>query len=102
MAVKTEGLPGLSDRVLDILFGIRIGQDVAGLAVQGFADRFECGETDRPGFARFQDREVRKRDADLFGELVQAHLPLGQHDVQVYDNCHRRLLNREFLFFMDA
>ena len=73
------------------LVGLSVFQDIAGLALERFANRFQSGEPDRLGLAVFQDRDIGQRDADFVGELGDAHFSLGQHDVDVDDDCHAGL-----------
>ena len=45
-------------------------EDVAGLAVEGFADGLEGGEADGLGLARLEDGEVGLGDADTLGQFL--------------------------------
>jgi len=49
-------------------------QQISGLAVQFFADRFQGGETDGAGFVGFEDREVCQGDVDGFGQFRELSL----------------------------
>ena len=46
-------------------------EDVAGLAVEGAAEGLEGGETDGPGLAGLEYREVGGGDADFCGQLAR-------------------------------
>ena len=61
---------------------------VAGLAVESPANAFERGETDRFGATVFQYGDVRRRDADFFGELADGHATLGEEYIKVHADCH--------------
>ena len=67
-------------------FTIAVFQDVARLAFESFANCVESREPNRLGLAVLQDGDVGHRDADSLGQLGDAHLPLGQHDVDVNDD----------------
>src|SRR6478672_9305477 len=60
-------------------------EDVAGLAAQRAADRFERREADGAGLAGLENREVGERDVDAAGQLGQRHSsivePLVELDV---------------------
>ena len=66
----------------------QVFEDVTGLAIQGYTDGLHRIEADGPGLARFQDRQVRGRDANAGAELVEAHLPPGHHNIKVYNDGH--------------
>jgi len=63
-------------------------QNISGLALQSFADCFECGEPDRFGLAVFEDGDIGHSDAHLVSKLGDAHLAPGKHDVDIDDNWH--------------
>ena len=63
-------------------------EDVAGLAIEMLADRVERREANRLCAAGFEHGEVLRRDSDGFGEVVQLHFPLREHDVEVDDDWH--------------
>ena len=69
-------------------------QNISGLAFEGFADCLESGEPNRFCFAVFQDGNVGHRDANFFGQLGDAHLPLSQHDVDIDGDAHAGLVRR--------
>src|SRR5205814_2905935 len=77
-------------------------QNIAGLAVQSFADRLHCRESDGFCFSVFQYGNIGHRNADLLGEFGDAHLPPGQHDVDVDDDCHVGYTVRSFSDFMST
>jgi hypothetical protein len=76
---------------LDLRLGGGFGaifQNVAGLAVQVFADGFERRETNGASPAGFEDGEILRRDVHAVGQIVQAHFALGQDDIQIDDDGH--------------
>jgi len=52
------------------------------------ADGFEGGETDRSRATGLEHAEVLRRDTHGIGQIVQAPLPLRQHNIEVDDNRH--------------
>ena len=52
-------------------------QNIARLAMEMFADRFECGEADGPGFAGFEDGQILRGDVHAVGQVVQPHFADG-------------------------
>ena len=68
-------------------------EDVAGLAVEGFADGLEGGEADGLGLAGLQDGKVRLREAHALRQLAERNLTLGHLYIEVYDNSSHRRLN---------
>src|ERR1044072_2731806 len=64
-------------------------QQVARLAVQDPAHGFQRAEAHRLRAAVLQDRDVRRREADPLGELADAHLALGQLDVDAHHDRHQ-------------
>jgi hypothetical protein len=51
-------------------------ENVARLARERFANRVECGETDRARLAGFEDRDVGQRHSDPVREFGQRHTPI--------------------------
>jgi hypothetical protein len=72
--------PALRTLVVSVL------QDIARLAVQRLADRFQGRKADGFGLFIFQDGKIRQRDAHLLGELGDAHFSFRQHDVDIDDD----------------
>ena len=65
-----------------ILFHIvSILQNIPRRALQFAADGIEGAEADGLGLARLEDGEVGLGEADALGQLVGAHLALGEHYV---------------------
>ena len=63
-------------------------QEVARLAVQRLADRFERREADGAGLAGLEDRQIGERDVDLLGELGQCHPPVVEQIVELDGDGH--------------
>jgi len=64
-------------------------QNVAGLAVERLANRFQRGETDGLGLAGFEDGQVWRRDVHRRRQFVQPHFPLRQNHVKIDDDGHK-------------
>src|SRR3982750_3091686 len=64
-------------------------EQVAGLAIEGAANRVERGEADRARLAGLQDRQVGKRDVDPFGEFGQGHPPVVQQILELDGDGHQ-------------
>lgn len=60
---------------------ISVLENVAGLALQYFANGFQRTEADGFGLAGFKDRKVGKGNAHLFRQLIERHFALGHHHV---------------------
>lgn len=67
---------------------LAIFQNVAGLAVEMFADGVKCGEPDSLGLASLEDGQVLRGDAHAIGQVVQPHFPLGEDYIKVDDDGH--------------
>lgn len=65
-----------------------IFEDIAGLAVERFANGFERREAHGFGFAVFEYGKISHGNANFLGELGDAHFALGQHHIYVNDYCH--------------
>lgn len=63
-------------------------EDVSGLAVECLADGVQRGEADGFGTSVLQNGHVGGSDANLFGELADANLAFGHHDVEIDANRH--------------
>jgi len=63
-------------------------ENIARLAVQDLADRFQGIETDTLCFSGFQDGKVNGGDAQLFRQLLTLHFSPGKHHVQIDYNRH--------------
>src|SRR5258705_1325195 len=68
---------------------VAIFQNVAGLAVERLADQRERVEAHALDLARLQQRDVLFGDSNALGELLRAHLPPRQHDVEIDGDPHR-------------
>src|SRR5690606_22510610 len=79
---------GLGRLLLVLLVG-HPAQDVAGLAVEGAADRVERGEPDRLGPPVLQHGDVGGRDADRGGELADRQVERGETHVEIDDGRHQ-------------
>src|SRR5690606_16947754 len=83
---------GAAVRGLGRLLAFLVGhpaQDVAGLAVQGAADRVQRGEPDRLGPPVLQHGDVGGRDADGGRELADRQAALGEQHVEIDDDRHQ-------------
>lgn len=65
---------------------LHVVEDVAGLAVQGLADRGERGEADGGDVVVLDLRQVHVGDADAVGQPVQAPTAFDHHSVQSQDD----------------
>ena len=75
---------------LSLLF---ILQNICRLTFERLTYCFKGREADRFGFSIFQDRKVGHGDADFFGKFSDAHLALGEHDVDGGDDGHDGMLD---------
>src|SRR5207342_2754490 len=71
-----------------------IFDQVAGLAAQRLADRFQRREADGAGLAGLEDRQVGERDVDLLGQLSQRHPPLVKQLVEFDRDRHQIVPSR--------
>src|SRR4249919_479090 len=71
-----------------------IFDQVAGLAAQRLADRFQRREADGAGLAGLEDRQVGERDVDLLGQLSQRHPPLVKQLVELDQDRHQIVPSR--------
>ncbi len=56
-------------------------QNVAGLAVEGFANRLQGAEANRLRLAGLQNRQVGKREVNPCRQFVERHFALGHHHI---------------------
>ena len=70
-----------------LLFRRAVFQNVAGLALEMFADGFERGEADGLGLAGFEDGQVLRGDVHAVGQIVEPHFPLGENHVEIDDDA---------------
>src|SRR5438105_3486822 len=86
---RPMAMPGRS-RLAFMRVGVgAVFEQVAGLALQHFANALQRLEAHPAHLARLQQRQVLLGDADAFGELARAHLAARQHDIQVDDDGHQ-------------
>lgn len=64
-------------------------QEVARLTLEDLTHGLQGREANRLGAPVLQDRHVRRRDTDTFGELPDGHLPLRQLKVDPDDDRHQ-------------
>ena len=76
-----------------ILRHLRIGQQVAGLAVQFAAQGVQGGEADGAGLAGLEDRQIGQGHAHAIGQLGQRHAPFEQDAVKLDADGHDVSLN---------
>jgi hypothetical protein len=74
-------------------------QNVAGLAVEGFANRLQGAEANRLRLAGLQNRQVGKREVNPCRQFVERHFSLGHHHIQIYNDRHSS--DGEFVFGLD-
>src|SRR5690606_2764641 len=65
-------------------------ENVARLAAEFAAQRFECREADRLRLAGLEDRQVRKRNADAITELGERHTPVQKDPIEGDADRHWR------------
>ena len=65
--------------------GLRLAvfQKVAGLAVQNLTEFGKGADADGTGLAGFENGHIGRGNANALGQLIQAHLAFGQHDIYV-------------------
>src|SRR5918996_1894718 len=64
-------------------------EEVARLAAERATHRVERAEPDGLGPPVLEDSDVGRGEPDLVGELADAHLPLGQLDLDVHHDRHQ-------------
>ncbi len=89
---RRQGVRILSDRYLVewmwSLCGFLECQQISGLTVEKLAQLLKCAEPDGFGFAGLENGKILGGDPHAFRQGIQAHLPAGEHDVQVYNDWH--------------
>jgi hypothetical protein len=63
-------------------------QNIARLAFERFANRFERRETDGLGLAGFEVGQIGRRDVHGFSQLIQPHFPLREDHVEIDNDGH--------------
>src|SRR5690606_6351253 len=69
-------------------------EQVAGLALEHAAHRIQRAEPHGLRTAVLEHRDVRGGEPDPFGELADAHLALGEFDVDAHDDRHQMTSSR--------
>src|SRR5438105_3144995 len=69
-------------------------EQVAGLAGEDAANRFERREANRARLTGLEDRQIGKRDIDLLGELGQSHPPVVEQVVELDGDRHQIVPSR--------
>ncbi len=67
-------------------------KNVSGLAFKKTADGLQGGKADCLGLARLENGEVLGSDPDSLRYVVQTHLTLRHHHIQVHDYRHMKHL----------
>jgi hypothetical protein len=71
----------------DLLF-FCILQDIAGLAVQYFANGLQGAEPDCFCFSGFENGKIGQGQVYFLRQFIEGHLSFGHHHVEVYNDRH--------------